>query len=204
MKTIYLVRHGHIDNPDNVFYDGNVPLSSIGAKEMVALANDMKAAGHVPEKIIASPYLRARESAEAIAHTLGDLEVTFDDRLVDWRVGDWIGKPLDEFRRFAGYYNEPFEPNFEGMETYSDMADRVMPVILALRDALPDDGCGVIVSHREPLGSAILRLTNRPDNEMRAIQLPKGSCWKLIYKGDALESIEPSFNRSSQESVNTV
>ncbi len=198
MKTLYLVRHGHIENPKNIFYGSAIPISSIGAKEMTAVANDIKSAHCTPDKIISSPYLRTRESAEIIAHIFGIQEVSFDERLIDWQVGDWIGQPLEDFRRFAGYYHQPFKPNFDGLETYNEMADRVIAVLDALRDSLADNECGIIVSHREPLASALLRLTKRQDNDMREIDLPKGSAWKLLFDGSQLKSAEKTFDRSSE------
>ena len=204
MKTIYLVRHGHIDNPDNVFYDENYPLSPIGAKEMIGIAEDIKAAKCIPRRIISSPYLRARESAETIAHIFGNPEVEFDKRLIDWQVGDWIGKSLEEFRRHAGYYNEPFVPNFEKLETYSEMARRTLEVINELKVALPENSCAIIAGHREPLASALLKLLNKPDAEMRNLSFPKGSAWKLIYENNKLQSAEKAFDRASNKSRHTV
>lgn len=199
MKTIYLVRHGHVENPDNIFYGSDAPLSAIGAKEMLAVANDIKTAGCSPEIIISSPYLRARESAEVIAQALGNKEVEFDKRLIEWQVGDWIGKPLEEFRKFVGYYNDPFIPNLKGLETYSEMADRALEVINDMKKRLSGNSCGIIVSHREPLASAVLRLLNKPDTKMRKIDFPKASAWKIVYQNDELISVEKAIDRASEE-----
>ena len=204
MKTIYLVRHGHIENPKKIFYDGNIPLSEIGAKEMMGIADDIKSTNCTPKRIISSTFLRTRESAETIAHVFGNPEVEFDERLIDWQVGDWIGKPLEEFRRYAGYYNEPFVPNFKGLETYDGMANRVLEVINELRDTLPEDSCLIILGHREPLASALLKLLQKPDTDMRKIDFPKGSAWKLIYEDNKLSSAEKTFDRSSEETKKDV
>ena len=200
MSTIFLVRHGHVDNPDNIFYDRNIPLSPQGAQEMIALAEDIKEQFGTPSSIISSPYLRTRESAEVIAHIFTTPEVKFDDRLIEWQVGDWIGKPLEEFRRFAGYHDDPFSPNFEGLETYSEMAERVIEVIREIAQSLEADEVSIIVAHREPLASAILRLRNQPDTDMRKIDLPKGSAWKIEFDGERVVSVEKSFDHSSKES----
>lgn len=204
MKTIYLVRHGHIENPKDIFYDKDIPLSSVGAKEMIGIAEDIKKTGCTPERIISSPYLRARESAEIIAHVFGTQEVEFDEHLIDWQVGDWIGKPLEAFRQFAGFYNKPFIPNFDGLETYDEMAKRVLPVMRELRESMSANSCAIIVGHREPLASAILKLKNRPDNEMREIDLPKGSAWKLTFDDDRLKTIEKAFDHASNHEPNGV
>jgi len=197
-KTIYLVRHGHIDNPDQVFYNSDIPLSKSGAKEMLAIAEDIQRANGDPSKIIASPYLRTRESAETIAQTFGIQEVIFDERLVDWQVHDWIGKPLEAFREFVGYNRTPFEPNFYGIETYKEMATRVLAVITETIHSLEEGQCAILVSHREPLASTILQLKELPDSEMRAISLPTGSAWKLQYTNEALESLEKAFDHSQE------
>ncbi len=199
MKTIYLIRHGHIENTENVFYGPDVPLSPTGAKEIANIAEDLKSAECAPQFIISSPYLRARESAETIAHILGNQEVTFDERLIDWKVGDWIGKSLEAFREFAGYNTKPFKPNFDGLETYDEMAKRVLEVIHEAIDHIQDTQCAIIVSHREPLASAILKLTNQPDKNMREIRLPKGSAWKLIFENKQLTKAELAFDHSIEE-----
>ncbi|KAA0206391.1 histidine phosphatase family protein [Candidatus Uhrbacteria bacterium] len=205
MKTIYLVRHGHVDNPNDIFYDEDVPLSDAGAREAFGLAEDLKRAGCAPARIVASPYLRARETAHIISTALDGPEVEYDDRLVEWQVGDWFGKPLSDFRTFAGYDRRPFVPHTDGIESFPEMAARVRASALDLVARVPPGGCGIVVSHREPMAAAILSLQDKGWEEIPLLDLPKGSLWKLDFSDDgAFVSSIKYLDRASPESKNTV
>jgi probable phosphoglycerate mutase len=184
MKTVYLVRHGHVDNPQDIFYDGDFPLSEIGAKQMLAVAEDMKRDGVLPKRILSSPYLRARESAQVISSVLGP-EVEYDDRLVEWQVGEWFGKDLEPFRTFVGYGKTPFRPNTEGIENFDSMADRVASALRELVAGLTDGETAVVVGHREPSVAGILRLQGKTDwTEVPLLDLPRGAAWRLDFDAD--------------------
>lgn len=181
MKTVYLVRHGHVDNPQGVFYDGDFPLSGAGAKQMLAMAEAMKRDGVAPKRILSSPYLRTRESAQTLSSVLGP-EVEYDDRLKEWQVGDWFGKPLKDFRVFAGYDKTPFIPNTEGIESFESMAKREAETIREIVEGLHDGETAMLVGHREPTVSGILRLQGKPDwTEVPLLELPRGSAWRLVF-----------------------
>src|SRR5919197_3414142 len=93
--TIYLVRHGHVENPDRVLY-GRLPgfnLSQRGRAQADLLGRYFEP---LPiEAVIASPLERAQQTAAAIAAPHG-LEVGSDDRLIDASsmfegVAGWLG-----------------------------------------------------------------------------------------------------------------
>jgi len=72
---LILVRHAHADpgHPDELR-----PLSARGREEARALGEQL--AGEQPELVLASPLLRARETAAAIAKAAG-AELRIDERL---------------------------------------------------------------------------------------------------------------------------
>ena len=72
---LFLVRHAHSDPGDP---DELRPLSARGRKEARALGKQLAAAE--PELVLASPLLRARETAAAVAKAAG-AELRVDDRL---------------------------------------------------------------------------------------------------------------------------
>lgn len=181
MKTIYLVRHGHVDNQQGIFYDGAFSLSDLGAKQILQIAEDLERDHVTPARIISSPYLRARESAHVLSGVFGH-EVEYDNRLIEWQVGNWFGKDLDTFRSFVGYDHTPFRPHTKGIEDFDSMADRVSQTIQDVVNGLKDGESAVIVGHREPIVSAILRLQDKPDwTEIPLISLPRGAAWKLVF-----------------------
>jgi phosphohistidine phosphatase len=72
---LILVRHAHADSGDP---DELRPLSARGREEARALAERLAEVG--PDAVLASPLLRARETAAAIAKASG-VELRVDDRL---------------------------------------------------------------------------------------------------------------------------
>lgn len=70
MKTVYLVRHGQTaTNADNRYTGPEEPLSAVGTRQAESLAERFK--GEKVDRIISSPYLRAKQTAGAIESALG-------------------------------------------------------------------------------------------------------------------------------------
>ena len=198
MKTVYLTRHGKVENPNKIFYTADFPLGLQGTHQAQMLAHDIREAGCNPARIVASPYVRTRETAEIIAQALGGREVETDERLVEWQVGDWFGKPLDIFRDIAGYNQEPFQLKLKDVEQFEEASARIIAMFHDLLDSLDENACAIAVSHREPMVSAILKLQDKPDwTEVPHLDFPPGSCWKLEFDGYALISANKVFDRSS-------
>lgn len=198
MKTIYLVRHGKVDNPQGIFYTADFPLGTRGTHQAQALASDIRDAKCDPVKIIASPYVRTRETAEIIAQTLGGKEVLTNDRLIEWQVGDWFGRPLNEFRDAAGYDIQPFHLKLKDIEQFKQASERIISVINALLTEIPEDACAIIVSHREPMVAAILKLRQSADwSDIPNLDFEPGTCWKLAFENGNLIEANKVFDRSS-------
>jgi phosphohistidine phosphatase len=74
---LYLVRHAEAaaGTPDRAR-----PLTSVGRDQARALGARLRDSGVLPDAIVTSPLLRARETASLLAEALG-IEVTDDERL---------------------------------------------------------------------------------------------------------------------------
>ena len=187
MKTVYLIRHGKVENPDHIFYTPDFPLGVQGTHQAQALAKNIHDAGCHPTRIVASPYVRTRETAEIIAQALDGREIKTDDRLVEWQVGDWFGKPLNDFRTAAGYDEKPFHLKLKNIEQFESASTRIIAVIVELLTDMPEEGCSLIVSHREPMVAAILKLQGKSNwSEIPLLDFPPGSAWKLDFDGPDL------------------
>lgn len=70
---LILVRHAIAEEPDAARWpdDGLRPLTAIGAKKMKRNARGLAQLRYHPAKLIASPLLRARETAEILRKELG-------------------------------------------------------------------------------------------------------------------------------------
>lgn len=65
------MRHAHADWPGYSGEDFDRPLTAQGLADAAASARDMREAGQMPVRIIASPARRTRQTAEVVARELG-------------------------------------------------------------------------------------------------------------------------------------
>ncbi len=198
MKTVYLIRHGKAENPTGVFYPPETPLSQQGVHQAQAIAQDILKANCHPIRIVCSPYLRTRETAEIIAQTLNNNALETDEHLIEWQVGGWFGKPLNAFRTAAGYDQEPFHLQLTDVEPFEKMSTRIIATIQDTLSKIPENSCAIIVSHREPMVSAILALQRKPNwEDIPKLDFLPGSGWRLDFKGTELISAIKAFDRSN-------
>lgn len=150
--TVHLLRHGEVFNPEGVLY-GRLPgfrLSNDG-QQMARDAAEAVRHRDVTE-VVASPLLRAQETAEPIAKAFG-LSISTDDRLLEsanhfegtqFGVGDGA---LKNPRNWPYLWN-PFAPSWG--ERYLVVAKRM----LAAAEDARDRNLGhevVCVSHQLPI-----------------------------------------------------
>lgn len=198
MKTIYLIRHGKAENPTGVFYPPETPLSAQGTRQAQAIAQDLRDVGCHPMRIVCSPYLRTRETAEIIAQIFENQNVETDERLIEWQVGDWFGKPLKSFRTAAGYDQEPFYLQLKDVEQFESMSARVIAALMEMLSKIPENTCAIVVGHREPMVSAILAMQGKTDwQDIPKLDFLAGSGWKLEFEGTKLISATKAFDRSA-------
>lgn len=77
---LYIVRHAKAEDHSLTGDDADRPLRARGHRQAEALGSFFATDTPTPTIVLASPYLRARETAEHIWSAL-DLEPQFDDRL---------------------------------------------------------------------------------------------------------------------------
>ncbi len=178
---VYLLRHGQVENPDNLLPGSKpgFPLSERGRRQIKALADEIKAAGVKPTALFASPLLRTQQTAEIVSEAF-DLPVKTDERLLEWDMGRWEGGPLDDFFARSGYFEKPFR--LPGNESLDALADRVLVAIDAARLAA-GAGDAIVVSHRESLVAALIRLQNLAWDVVHDVDLPVASAWEILYTG---------------------
>ena len=81
MTTLYLLRHAHAGDPERWAGDDDLrPLSDKGRRQCERLGAVLAGWSDAPDLFVASPRLRARETAELVAAPLG-VNVEVDDRL---------------------------------------------------------------------------------------------------------------------------
>lgn len=151
----YLVmRHGESEN--NVAHlvcsDDSIPsaLTEFGLSQSIRAAQGLKDAGIT--KIITSPLMRTRQTAEAVAEVLGipKEEIVVDERVREVNVGAWSGKSLQNYRDAFESAVELVSLRPEGGESWEDVRRRV-GAFLYEYDAAHENETVLIVTHGTPL-----------------------------------------------------
>lgn len=162
--TVFLVRHGEVDNPDHVVY---ADISGFGLSER-GFGQAEEAAEHLADRnlaaVYASPLQRATETAAAIANRHG-CAVTTDSELTEWYLAQrWKGivwEELDEQRpgELDAYLTHPLDMPFSP-EPLEALAVRMTGAIERHAAAHVGDAIAV-VSHQDPIQAARLALLHR-------------------------------------------
>ncbi|GAA3883589.1 histidine phosphatase family protein [Leifsonia kafniensis] len=141
-------------NPERVLY-GRLPnyrLSDLGMKMAEAAALDLQKRGRQVSRLIASPLLRAQESAQPFAATF-NLPIDTDERIIEPTnsfEGTKMRGPGGALRKPKNWplLINPLRPSWG--EPFQQVADRMLA---AIDDAWAsvDDGDVVLVSHQLPI-----------------------------------------------------
>ncbi len=180
MTTIYLMRHGLTDNPHQVFYGPKFKLAKRGRRQIKHLAEDMKQHGIRPTISRCSPFLRTQETCQIVNHILNCPDTHTDERLMEWNVGPWFNQPLKDFHAATKYNEAPARLEDPNVERLEDMAHRVIQVINEVRAAAAG-ASALLVSHREPLVSALLKLQGLAWNTIHTVDFPVATIWEITY-----------------------
>lgn len=189
-KTIiYLIRHGEIDNPDQVMYGGNIdlPLNKKGREQIRLLAQKIKNQTQI-QKIYSSPMKRALASAKIIANVFGlqDL-IVIKNELKDVDIPALVGKPISVRQEILDRGTDEYSKEF--VEKGNESRDHIVKRIRGVFDAVIKENPGsvsAIVSHGDPLRFLIYTIEH-PGEEVPSMSilyktsyLQKGGAAKVI------------------------
>jgi broad specificity phosphatase PhoE len=149
MKELYFIRHGQTEWNAIRRMQGqwNSDLSELGREQAAVNGRFLKDLGI--EHIVASPLDRTRQTAEII-NTHLELDIHYDDRIMEWDCGDWSGEMWDQVKdkwpeEFTAWQADQFYYRGPNCENYPDMIARSKPFLEELH-AL-DHTAIAIVSH---------------------------------------------------------
>ncbi|MDE0709118.1 MAG: histidine phosphatase family protein, partial [bacterium] len=129
VSVVHLVRHGEVDNPDQVVYADLAGFGlSEGGRRQAAWAST-HLAGHPIGAVYASPLDRARETAQvfALPHGLDPLvlpEVTEWALMSRWAGLPWADLDIHFPGELGAYLNDPLALDF-APESVTELALRV-------------------------------------------------------------------------------
>lgn len=190
--TVHLVRHGEVHNPGKILY-GLLPgfrLSDRG-QQMA-----QRVAAHLADRdivdVVASPLLRAQQTAAPISEAHG-LPVGSDQRVIEsgnhfegLRVGHGEGRLTNP--RHWPYFVNPLRPSWG--ESYRSQEARMVAAILDARRRAEGHEA-VIVSHQLPIWVARLSAERRPlFHDPRRRQCGLCSVTSLRFDGDRLVGVD--------------
>lgn len=84
MKTLYILRHAKSDWSNAALSDFERPLNERGKKAAPLMGRMMRARNFIPQFVISSPAVRARQTAETITENAGlKGKIKFDSRIYE-------------------------------------------------------------------------------------------------------------------------
>jgi 2,3-bisphosphoglycerate-dependent phosphoglycerate mutase len=159
-KMVYFVRHGQSeDNVAPVFQSPHSPLSAVGRQQAKRLAERVS---HLAfDALLASPYQRAKETAEAIGIVTGktpELCALFTERVKPTSVN---GKPYTDAaarRAWQAWEQSLYTPGMrvEDGENYDDLVTRADKALALLKDRA--EHSLVVVTHGYFLRTLVARV----------------------------------------------
>lgn len=128
-SRVYLARHGQTAYNAEGRFQGQqaIPLDDVGRAQAAELAE--RAAGYGFRALWCSPLLRARETADVVAASIG-LEPVEDVRLMETDAGDWTDRSFAEViaeapEAFAAFAAAEASFAFPGGESFAQQELRV-------------------------------------------------------------------------------
>lgn len=181
-----LVRHGQVRNPNHVVY-GHLPgfdLDATGVLEAHAAGQYL--ASHRIAAVVSSPLVRARSTATSIARH-HDLDITIDDRLIEWNVSPiWLGQGWDDIHRIAPGEVEAYLVNPADLDyAFETLHDVVKRTTAAVADHVVPNESVVFVSHQDPVAATALWLTGAPLETLLESPPPHASVTTLVRETES-------------------
>ena len=132
---LYISRHGQTpwNVEDLVCGRADVPLTEVGLAQAKLLADSAMDKGI--EVILASPLLRARQTAQAVSDAIG-VPIQIDDRLVEFDFGSFDG--TSRFGEEFQWLRAQMPTRFPGGESGFDLAYRVYSLLYEIKDKYAD------------------------------------------------------------------
>ncbi len=186
-----LVRHGRTTANAAGLLQGRVdnPLDELGEAQAVAVG--LAIGDESIDRIVCSPLLRARQTAQTIADRAG-VNIEFDDRFVELDYGEYDSIPLSDLPAdvWAQWLEDPqFTP--PGGESLLDLRHRVWSALEELTQAASDSHV-VVVCHTTPIKAAVQWALGVDDDLSWRMRLDTAAVCRVGFRGS--RPVLMSFN----------
>jgi broad specificity phosphatase PhoE len=170
---VVLVRHGRTPLNAEGRLRGHLdpPLDDIGRVQATAVAAAL--AYLCPGRVVTSPLLRARQTAEAIAQR-ANADLIVDERLIDRDYGPWAGQPVAAVTSVWGTLDDA-----PCVEPATQLTERALR---ALEDhaRFLDEGAVVLVAHDAVNQQLLAHLDPHLGRPEDITQAP--GCWNVLFR----------------------
>lgn len=178
MTRIFIVRHGETEGNQKKIYRGrwDLPLNQNGMAQVAKAGEALQVVQLAA--IYASPLLRARQTAEAIA-SRQNIQLVEEEALIDIDYGGWTqlpdaevaGKFPDQYRQWKQSPESVLFPDGEGLY---DVRRRAQPLVTILAERHPGRSIA-LVSHRVPIKVILCAAMGLDDSAFWRIQVDTAS-----------------------------
>lgn len=192
--TLLLARHGATAYSLEKRFSGSggvdLPLIDLGEQQGQALAREIAARGEAT-RIVTSPLLRARQTADLIAAATG-LGVEVVEDFAECSFGEWDGHTFGEVREkwpeeMADWLaSTAVAP--PGGESFDACQMRVRRGLRTLLDRFPGDSV-VVVAHVTPIKLLVTDAVGAPVDSLYRMELPPCSLSKVAWFPDGNSSM---------------
>lgn len=179
--TLFLVRHAphELQGVIQVGRRDGVKLAESSYPLIEALGGRL--AGERLEAVVASPILRAQETAEAIARACG-LAVETDEDLSEMDMGDWTDatfEALADDRTFRDWNACKSLGGAPGGERSTQVQDRMVRVVARVRAQRPG-GRAALVGHGDPIKCLLCACLSLPLDAMHRFDIDPASITTVV------------------------
>ncbi len=187
VTRVILVRHGETDFPINRIYCDSKedPALNSAGQAQAGQAAEFLAEENV-SAIYASPCLRTKMTAAAIAVPHKQLPVVYEPGLVERNFGAWEGMYFEEIEsQYPKQYivwkenQAAFKPDSGGESVY-DLAERVCPALAGIVTAHSGQTV-VVVAHVGPIRVLLAKALNIPIEGYRQLAIDPASMTGIDY-----------------------
>ncbi len=150
----FVARHGQADSNAGMYIDSKSKqsnkLTEKGKEEVRESVQKIKGTNF--DYVFCSPMLRTKETAKIIAENLKmDIgQIVFDERLVEFQVGDLDGKSIEEYFKYIETIPDYFSTPLPGGESRLAVHKRMGDFIYELEKKYSDKKI-LIISHGDPI-----------------------------------------------------
>ena len=187
MKNFLFIRHGEslLNRQRCVQGQLDSKLTEKGIKQALSVADQLKNVN--VKRIISSPLLRTRETAEIIAGEL-NIQVIYENEIREIFMGKWEGKPFQElidkdremFRSFIDKPAKTIIPEAEKLELFQKRITRWLDKMLQSNEERH-----IIVSHAGVINIILCTVLGQHMNSLWHFKNDNCSICEITFNGSA-------------------